>query len=139
MIDLVLMRKFDKNRSGLGHYGQLYGMQMFIWKHLGSLDEIIWGFLKKGMRIEPHKHLQKEIYLFVGGRGFMQMNDRVFKVERGDAIYITPNSTHTVWNDEEKEDLEFIVLIFTYQAKDLMPLLGLKHWVRRLRDSLRKG
>lgn len=135
MVETVLRRKFEKNRTGLGHNGQLYGMQVFTWTQLGSLDEIIWGFLKKGMKIHPHKHQQKEIYLFVGGRGFMQINDRIFKVEKGDAIYVSPNLIHSVWNNEEEEDLEFILLIFAYRAKNLMLVRALKLFNQYLKKS----
>jgi hypothetical protein len=140
----MLTRKFEKNKTGLGHDGQLYGMQMFVWGQLGSLGELIWGFLKKEMKIAPHKHQQREIYLFIGGRGLMSIDDRVINVEKGDAIYINPNSLHSVWNIEE-EDLEFILLIFTYKFKNLMlapiqPLLiRVKYWVKKHRGSLKNG
>lgn len=110
---------------------------MFTAKQLGLLGEVIWGFLKKEMKILSHKHPQKEIYLFTAGKGFMQIDNRVFEVGKGDAIYISPNSVHSVWNNNE-EDLEFILLILAQanKAKDLMPK-SIRVALLRLKAGLR--
>ena len=82
---------------------------MFTEEMEGYLDEIVWGFLKKGMKVHPHKHPQREVYIFVKGIGTMQIDDEEFHVEQGDVIYIEPNELHTAWN-KQNADLEFILV-----------------------------
>ncbi|HJN58274.1 MAG TPA: cupin domain-containing protein, partial [Nitrososphaerales archaeon] len=73
-----------------------------------------WGFLKKGMKIEPHKHSVKEIYIIIGGKGFMKVANNTVTIQKGDAIYIPSNDIHTAWN-KANEDLEFIYIAFENQ------------------------
>ena len=120
---MMLKRRFDKCGAKLGHSGEVYGTRMFTGEQVGSnLDEVVWAFLKKGMKINPHKHPEKEIYLFINGKGFMEIDGEKFPVEKGEAAYIQRNAVHAIWNNEE-EDLEFVLIKFKYWARKFMDLL----------------
>ena len=117
-----------KEKMDLGCNSSLFWLHLFTNEMEGYLDEICWGVLKKGMKVHPHKHPQKEVYIFVSGQGIMQVEQEETAVKKGDAIYIEPNSMHTAWNNEET-DLEFILLRsknIGYLTKKLAKLSFLK-------------
>lgn len=105
----MLKKTFEKKKAGLGCNDSIFGLHMFTKEMKGYLDEVVWGFLKKGMKVYPHKHPDREVYIFVNGRGIMKVDEEEFLVAKGDAVYIEPNSLHTTWNNEDT-DLEFILL-----------------------------
>lgn len=104
-----MLKVFDKEKAGLGCRGTILGTQIFTKEMEGYLDELVWGYLKKGMKVYPHKHPQKEVYMFIRGKGIMQINDRKIPVKERAVVFIPPNAMHTAWNDNE-EDLEFILI-----------------------------
>jgi mannose-6-phosphate isomerase-like protein (cupin superfamily) len=105
----MLRQHLEKEKCNRLCNGTIYGEELFL-KHIqGQLDEFVWGFLKINMKVYPHKHPQKEVYLFLKGKGTMQIEDEKFIVTKGDAVYIEPNALHTVWN-KDSEDLEFIII-----------------------------
>lgn len=105
----MLRKHFDKNKAGKGCMGTIFGEHMFTEKMEGYLDEIVWGYLRKGMKVYPHMHPQREVYIFIKGEGTMRIDDEEFPVKKGDIIYIQPNALHTAWNSEDA-DLEFILV-----------------------------
>jgi mannose-6-phosphate isomerase-like protein (cupin superfamily) len=113
--------RFDKSKAGLGCKGTLYGSDLFTKEIEGYLDELIWAFLKKGMQVQPHKHAQKELYIFVKGNGSMRVDDETVQVSGGDIVFIPSNSIHTAWNNEN-EELEFI----------LVRTKNINSWVRKV-------
>lgn len=104
-----MLKAFDKEKAGLGCRGTILGTQIFTKEMEGYLDELVWGYLKKGMKVYPHKHPQKEVYMFIKGKGIMQINDKKIPVKERAVVFIPPNAMHTAWNDNE-EDLEFILI-----------------------------
>lgn len=104
-----MLKTFDKEKAGRGCNGTIFGTHIFTENIKGYLDELVWGYLKKGMKVHPHKHPQKEVYIFVRGKGIMQINDKRIPVKERDVIFIPSGSMHTAWNDDE-EDLEFILV-----------------------------
>lgn len=104
-----MLKVFEKEKAGLGCKGTILGTHIFTENIEGYLDELVWGYLKKGMKVHPHKHPQKEVYIFIRGKGIMQINDKRMAVKERDAVFIPPGSMHTAWNDNE-EDLEFILV-----------------------------
>ncbi|RLI43810.1 hypothetical protein DRO69_08775 [Candidatus Bathyarchaeota archaeon] len=116
-----MLKKFDKNKAGLGCKGTIFGTHIFTKEIEGYLDELVWGYLKKGMKIHPHKHPQKEVYVFVNGKGIMRIGDKMMLVKKGDVIFIPSNTVHTAWNEDE-EDLEFI----------LVRTINLRKWLRKI-------
>ena len=121
-----MLKTFDKSKAGPGCRGTILGTNMFGAEMEGFLDEVVWGFLKKGMKVYPHKHPQKELYIFVRGKGTMRVDDKEIPVGERDVVFIPPNSMHTAWNDDE-EDLEFILV----RAKNVGA------WARRLVKVMR--
>jgi len=103
------IKHFDKSKAGKGCMGTIFGEHMFTEEMEGYLDEIVWGFLKKGMKVYPHRHPQREVYIFINGEGMMQIDDDEFPVAKGDAVYIKSNALHTAWNNDDT-DLEFILV-----------------------------
>jgi len=116
-----VIKTFDKAEAGPGCRGTILGTNIFTGEMEGFLDELVWGFLKKGMKVYPHMHPQKELYVFVRGKGTMQLDGKEMSVKERDVVFIPPNRMHTAWNDDE-EDLEFILV----RAKNL------NTWTRRL-------
>ena len=121
-----MLKTFDKSKAGPGCRGTILGTNMFGAEMEGFLDEVVWGFLKKGMKVYPHKHPQKELYIFVRGKGTMRVDNKEIPVVERDVVFIPPNSMHTAWNDDE-EDLEFILV----RAKTVGA------WARRLVKVMR--
>jgi len=121
-----VLKTFDKSKAAPGCRGTILGTNMFGAEMEGFLDEVVWGFLKKGMKVYPHKHPQKELYIFVRGKGTMRVDNKEIPVGERDVVFIPPNSMHTAWNDDE-EDLEFILV----RAKNVGA------WARRLVKVMR--
>jgi len=115
------MLRFDKSKAFLGCNGTLFGLHLFSGEMEGYLDELVWGFLKKGMKIHPHKHPHKEVYIFIKGEGTMQVDDEVTPVKGGDIVFIPSNSLHTAWNNDNM-DLEFILV----RSRNIGP------WIRKI-------
>lgn len=107
----MLKKSFDKARAEPRHNRTVFSVDMFSHKEVDSDLGSGWGFLKAGMKIEPHKHPVKEIYVFTNGKGSMQVGADIVSVQKGDAVYIPPNAMHTAWNSEE-DDLEFVFIVF---------------------------
>lgn len=107
----MLKKRFDKAYAEPRHNHTVLSVDMFSHKEVESDLGSGWGFLKAGMKIEPHKHPVKEIYVFTQGKGFMQVGTDVVPVQKGDAVYIPPNAIHTAWNSGE-DDLEFVFIVF---------------------------
>lgn len=122
-----MMVRFDKDSAGLVASKSLFGRQIFTREMEGYLDELVWAFLRKGMKVEPHRHSQKEVYMFVKGRGTMQVDDDVMPVQEQDIVFIPSNSMHTAWNEEDT-DLEFIIV----RSKNMASWL--RKIVRKLSD-----
>ncbi|MEM2851102.1 MAG: cupin domain-containing protein [Candidatus Bathyarchaeia archaeon] len=47
------------------------------------------------MKIEPHSHPEKEIYIFINGEGNMWIGKEKRNVRKWDAVYIPPNYIYT--------------------------------------------
>lgn len=65
--------------------------------------------LKPKQSTRGHKHPgQEEVYIFVSGKGRMQLDDKEFPVESEDVITIHDGVFHRVYNDSESEKLYFV-------------------------------
>jgi mannose-6-phosphate isomerase-like protein (cupin superfamily) len=67
--------------------------------------------LHPGAAIGYHLQKENEVYYILGGTGTMQMNDKEFPVQAGDAILTLPGSSHGL-KQTGKEDL---VLLISYE------------------------
>ena len=55
-----------------------------------------------------HSHAgQEEVYIFKSGQGKMQINDKKFKVNEGDIVFIEDGDFNRVFNDSDRK-LEFV-------------------------------
>ncbi len=68
-----------------------------------------WVVLQPGDATPPESHDEEESFVFVAGAGEMSMDGMPFAVQKGDAVYIEPFTTHSVKNDGD-ETLEFLCL-----------------------------
>ena len=58
-----------------------------------------------------HKHRQnEEIYIFVGGKGEFQVDERVFPVSEGTVVRVDPNGERCMRNTADAQELYFIVV-----------------------------
>lgn len=77
--------------------------------------QVSFGRLRPGTGVPfLHKHKQnEELYIFVSGRGQMQVNGDVIEVSEGSAVRIEPSASRS-WRNTGDQDLVCIVI----QAKD---------------------
>jgi len=117
------MIKLDKSKAVLG--AGFFAMHLFRDEMEGYLDELAWGFLRKGMKMHPHKDPQKVVYIFIRGRGTMQVDDKIMQVEEGDVVFVPSNSLRTSWNSNDV-GLEFIIV----RSRNFRP------WIRKMVKTL---
>ena len=103
-----MLKRFEKSKTVPACFGSILGTS-YTEEMKGYLDELCWNFIKKGMKVHPHKHPKKEAYLFTRGKGTMQVDNEKMSVKEGDIVFIPENALHTAWTDDE-EDLEFIII-----------------------------
>ena len=96
VVSEVLRQRLEKEKCGQLCNGTIYGEELFLKQIQGQLDEFVWGFLKINMKVNPHKHPQKEVYLFLKGKGTMRIENEKFTVAKGDAVYIEPNTSYSM-------------------------------------------
>jgi mannose-6-phosphate isomerase-like protein (cupin superfamily) len=59
---------------------------------------------------KKHYHsMSQQFFRILKGTATFEVEDEIFEVEDGEGIYISPNLTHRIRNDQHK-DLEFIVI-----------------------------
>jgi mannose-6-phosphate isomerase-like protein (cupin superfamily) len=123
----VREKKVGRNYSlvRLGGVGELAGYRVrhplvpvpvagkvFLKEPLGlTAMEISFGVLPAGVAVPfVHKHrVNEEVYLFVRGRGQIQIDGDVLDVEEGTAVRIAPEGERT-WRNTSSEDLFYIVI-----------------------------
>jgi quercetin dioxygenase-like cupin family protein len=54
-------------------------------------------------------HRNEEVYLFIGGRGQVQVDGEVFEVSEGSVVRISPSAARS-WRNYSAEDLYFVVI-----------------------------
>lgn len=107
--------------GGLGRFAhRLPGLpaknKLFLGKLLGlSGAEVSLNVMRPGEEMPFfHCHRQnEELYLFVGGRGQVQVDGEVFEVSEGTAVRMGPSAVRT-WRNHSDADLYF--LVFQYPA-----------------------
>ena len=66
--------------------------------------------LKPGKKSKLHKIKSSEVYYILQGEGSLQIDDEDFKISKGQAIYIAPNSKQCIENTG-KEELRFLCIV----------------------------
>ena len=90
--------------------------KLFLNKLLGLTGmEVSFGKLPAGAAIPfLHKHkLNEELYIFVGGKGQIQIDGEILDVSEGTAVRISPDGARSARSSSD-EDLYYIVI----QAKE---------------------
>lgn len=65
----------------------------------GNLATYNYAWLEQGKAVTPHRHPDgQEWYLFLEGRGEMQVGDSTFPVAAGDFVHVPPSTVHSVRN-----------------------------------------
>ena len=109
--------------SELGNYGIEHPLipvatngKVFLKEHLDlTAMEISFGVMPAGRSMPfHHKHRQnEEVYLFLRGKGQMQIDSEIMDVEEGTAVRVAPDGVRT-WRNTGDEDFFFVVI----QAKE---------------------
>jgi len=90
--------------------------KLFLKDHLELTSmQISFNRLPAGVAVpfgHAHKH-NEEVYIFIGGRGQMQIDEQIFDIEEGAVVRVAPSGVRT-WRNNSDEDLYYIVI----QAKD---------------------
>lgn len=90
--------------------------KLFIKEFLGLTSmQVSMNKLPAGVEVPfYHQHKEnEELYIFVKGKGQMQIDGQIIDVQEGSLVRITPGGTRT-WRNNSNEDLYYIVL----QAKE---------------------
>jgi mannose-6-phosphate isomerase-like protein (cupin superfamily) len=67
----------------------------------------------------PHFHREtEESYLILAGVATMQINDKPFELEAGEAVLIEPNEVHQITNNGEENLLFLAVCVPAWQPED---------------------
>ncbi len=93
----------------------VYG-KLFLKEELGlSSMQVSLNKLPAGVELPfYHKHKEnEELYIFVGGKGQVQVDGEVIDVEEGSCVRISPDGERT-WRNNSSQDLYYIVI----QAKE---------------------
>ena len=104
--------------SGLGQYshphpkaGAVRG-KLFLRKILGLTSmEASLGVLPPGAGLPFfHRHREhEELYLFIGGKGQFQVDDRILDVTEGTVIRVAPEGART-WRNNSSEPLTYVCI-----------------------------
>jgi mannose-6-phosphate isomerase-like protein (cupin superfamily) len=90
--------------------------KLFLKDHLNLTSmQVSLNKLPAGVEV-PFYHAHKkneELYIFVGGKGQMQIDGEIINVEEGSVIRVAPKAQRT-WRNNTNEDLYYVVI----QAKD---------------------
>ena len=100
-----LIIKLNKNDSKVVHSNETYDVI-----DNDTLNNLIVSktILHSKQKTSGHNHKgQEEVYIFIGGSGFMQLDDEKFIVKAGDIVLIEDGVYHRVFN-ESNFDLQFI-------------------------------
>lgn len=87
--------------------------ETYIVKDNSALTNLITSYtdLKPGKSTGGHFHKgQEEIYIFVEGRGKIQIDNIIYDCQMGDTFAIPDGAFHKVFNDEKKQNLRFIAI-----------------------------
>lgn len=86
--------------------------KLFLKDHLGlNSVQISLNKLPAGVEVPfYHKHKSnEEVYIFVGGRGQLQVDSEIIDVEEGSCVRISPEGVRT-WRNNSTQDLYYIVI-----------------------------
>lgn len=89
----------------------IYG-KLFLKDHLNlSSVQVSLNKLPAGAEVPfYHKHKEnEELYIFVGGKGQIQIDGETIDVQEGSCVRISPDGERT-WRNNSKEDLYYIVI-----------------------------
>lgn len=76
----------------------------------GRIATVNYAWLKKGMKVTPHVHVDgEEYYFFLSGRGNMLVGDDWSVVIKNDFIIVPKNMSHSLSNNND-EDLIFLTI-----------------------------
>jgi len=62
-----------------------------------------------GMNFYHRHHNNEETYIFVGGKGQMEIDDELFDIEEGSVVRVKPEAKRSWWNTGT-DDLYYIVI-----------------------------
>ncbi len=90
--------------------------KLFLKDHMDSTAmQVSLNKLPAGISVSfYHQHKEnEELYIFVGGKGQVQVDGEIIDVSEGSCVRISPNGVRT-WRNNSDEDLYYIVI----QARD---------------------
>lgn len=86
--------------------------KLFLKDHLGLTGmQVSLNTLPAGIAVPfSHKHKKnEELYIFVKGRGQIQIDGDIIDVEEGTAVRVAPDGERT-WRNNSEEDLHYVVI-----------------------------
>ncbi len=84
---------------------------------------LAWASVKPGKKTLAHKLKYCEVYYILKGSGRMHIDDETSAVEKGDTVYIPPDSIQSIENTGN-EDLEFLCIVDPAWEKDAETIIG---------------
>ncbi len=86
--------------------------KLFLRDHLNlSSMQVSLNKLPAGVAVPfTHRHREnEELYIFIGGKGQIQIDGEIIDIEEGSCVRIAPNGDRT-WRNNSNEDLYYIVI-----------------------------
>ena len=110
--------------------------KVFLKEHLNLTGmEISFGAIPAGRSVPfHHKHRQnEEVYLFLRGKGQVQIDGEILDVEEGTAVRVAPDGVRS-WRNTGAEDLFYVVIqahegsLMAWTRSDGVPVPGPVEW-----------
>ena len=112
----MIKASFEASKAYSGRAGTVLLQKLFPDKEFLTSHglELTWGCARPGMSVARHQHDDDGLFLFVRGRGVIQIGGEAEAVGPGDAVLAPAHLDHSILNDESnEEDLVWLGVRFT--------------------------
>lgn len=99
---MELKSNFDRQKAVQAHGNSILAAPVMP-EGLKAPFEHAWGYLDKPGEMERHRHPKEEVYFFIKGNGFVEIDGEEIPAAPGDVVRVPPDALHTVINREDKE------------------------------------
>ena len=109
------IRRLD--RTGLSHKYGIDAQLLLPWDTVDAPFRGAWCILRAGVTSTPHSHPEYEIFIAMSGNAAVVVDDERRPFTPGDAVHISPGSTHQLVNDGA-EDFEYYAIWWGREMSD---------------------
>ena len=99
---MILKSSFDPASAAPAHEGTILASDVLPAGMKAPFGHA-WGYLASQGEMDRHSHHKEEAFLFVKGKGAVEIDGKEIPVVPGDVIRIPPDAVHTVINRDASE------------------------------------